>query len=478
MEHVVKKGENAQEVKYNKWAILFCVVTMTFMSCIDGSIVNVALPKISYDLNKPILDTQWIVTTYLMVISTLVLLCGRIGDIKGKCKVFKVGVLIFTIGSFFSGLSKTLPLLIVSRAIQGVGGSCAMAATGMGIITAFFNEKERGKAMGLSASAVAMGVMVGPALGGILVSIRWDLIFWINVPIGIIAFLLSMVYLPKMETNSKEKIDIRGTIVFAIFIVSSMLSITKGEVLGYTDKYIMLGFIVSIVSFTVFIYLQKTVESPVLDLNLFKTKLFSISIVCSALSFLAISSMNIIIPLYLEQALQMSSLHAGLFLMIYPLCLSIVAPLSGSLSDRFNGRLISLIGISLLTVALFFMGRININSTLIYLGTCCAIMGVGNGIFKSTNNALVMEKVPKHRLGIAGSVNSLVSNLAMAYGFTFATTILYGRMSYRLGYKVTNYIPGHEEAFLYGLDCVFFSATIMCLIASVVAFIRYRRKDI
>ena len=89
-----------------------------------------------------------------------------------------------------------------------------------------------------------------------------------------------------------------------------------------------------------------------------------------------------------------------------------------------------------------------------------------------------MEKVPKHRLGIAGSVNSLVSNLAMAYGFTFATTILYGRMSYRLGYKVTNYIPGHEEAFLYGLDCVFFSATIMCLIASVVAFIRYRRKDI
>lgn len=164
--------------------------------------------------------------------------------------------------------------------------------------------------------------------------------------------------------------------------------------------------------------------------------------------------------------------------MIYPLCLSIAAPLSGSLSDRFNGRLISLIGISLLTIALFFMGRININSPLIYLGTCCAVMGVGNGIFKSTNNALVMEKVPKHRLGIAGSVNSLVSNLAMAYGFTFATTILYGRMSYRLGYKVSNYIPGHEEAFLYGLDCVFFSATIMCLIASVVAFIRYRRKDI
>lgn len=477
MKAIVKSSGNSKEGSYNKWAILFCVVIMTFMSCIDGSIVNVALPTISYDLKRPILDTQWIVTTYLMVISALVLLCGRIGDIKGKCKVFKAGVLIFTIGSLFSGLSKDLTLLIVSRAIQGVGGACAMA-TGMGIITAFFDEKERGRAMGLSASAVAMGVMIGPALGGILVSIRWDLIFWINVPIGIVALILSMIYLPKMETNSKEKIDIKGTIVFAIFIVSSMLSITKGESLGYTNKYIILGFIIAIVSLCLFIYLEKTVESPVLDLNLFKNKLFSLSIACSALSFLAISSMNIIIPLYLEQALQMSSLYAGLFLMIYPLCLSLVAPLSGSLADRFNGRLISLIGVSMLTIALFFMGRININSTLIYLGICCAVMGVGNGIFKSTNNALVMEKIPKNRLGIAGSVNSLVSNLAMAYGFTFATTILYGRMSYKLGYRVSNYVQGQESAFLYGLDCVFFSATIMCLIATFVAFIRYKKKDI
>ena len=477
MKAISENSINTKNNNYNKWAILFCVVIMTFMSCIDGSIVNVALPKISYDLNKPILDTQWIATTYLMVISALVLFCGRLGDIKGKCKVFKIGVLIFTLGSLFSGLSKNLPLLIIARAIQGVGGSCAMA-TGMGIITAFFDEKERGRAMGISASAVAMGVMVGPALGGILVSIRWDLIFWINVPIGVIALILSIMHLPKMETNSEEKIDIKGTIIFAIFIVSSMLSITKGESLGYTDKYVILGFIIAIVSLSLFIYLQKTLKYPVLDLKLFKTKLFSMSIICSALSFLAISSMNIIIPLYLEQALGMNSLNAGVFLMIYPLCLSIFAPISGILSDKFNGRLISLIGLFMITVALFFMGRINRESTLLYLGACCAFMGIGNGIFKSTNNALVMEKIPKNRLGIAGSVNSLVSNLAMAYGFTFATTILYGRMSYKLGYRVSNYISGQEEAFLYGLDCVFFSATIMCLIATVVAFIRYKKRDI
>ncbi|MDU1854083.1 MAG: MFS transporter, partial [Clostridium baratii] len=264
------KEENFDESK--KWKILICVVVMTFMSCLDGSIVNVALPKIASDLHESMIGVQWIVTSYLIVISAIVLLCGRIGDIKGKCNVFKMGVLIFTIGSLCSGLSKSLPLLIISRIIQGCGAACTMA-NNMGIITSTFSDKGRGKAMGISASAVALGVMVGPAIGGILVSIRWDLIFWINIPIGIIAFIASSKILPKLKTNRNEKIDIRGTLVVTVFIVASTLSITKGEYIGYTNKLIILGFLISIVALGVFLYLQKTTESPVLDLSLFKNKL-------------------------------------------------------------------------------------------------------------------------------------------------------------------------------------------------------------
>ncbi|MEG1481316.1 MFS transporter [Clostridium sp.] len=466
----ITKEKKTQED--NKWKILICVVTMTFMVCVDGSIVNVALPKIASDLNSSMIGVQWIVTSYLITISSLVLLCGRIGDIRGKCTVFKIGVLIFTIGSLCSGLSKALPLLIISRIIQGCGAACTMA-TSMGIITATFLNEGRGKAMGISASAVALGVMVGPAIGGILVSIRWDLIFWINIPIGIVAFIASNKILSKSKKVTNEKIDIRGTIVFSIFIVSSTIAITKGEFMGYTNKYILLGFLISIISLVLFIYLQKTIESPVLDLKLFKNKLFSLSILCSVLSFLSISCVTIILPFYLEQALNMSSFDAGMFLMIYPLALSISAPFSGSLSDKYNGKLISLIGLVLLTIGLFLMGTVHDGTPLIVVGAFNGIMGLGNGMFKSPNNSLVMSKIDKKSLGIAGSVNSLFRNLAMVYGFTLATTLLYDRMSYKLGYQVSNYVKGKLDVFIYGMDYVFIVAAIISTIGVVVALIRY-----
>lgn len=467
--------ENIKEEKFDeskKWKILLCVVVMTFMSCVDGSIVNVALPKIASDLNESMMGVQWIVTSYLIVISAIVLLCGRIGDIKGKCNVFKVGVLIFTIGSLCSGLSKSLPLLIISRIIQGCGAACTMA-NNMGIITSTFSDKGRGKAMGISASAVALGVMVGPALGGMLVSIRWDLIFWINIPIGVIAFIASCRILPKIKTNRSERIDIRGTLVFTIFIVASTLSITKGEYIGYTNKLIILGFLISIVALGVFLYLQKTIESPVLDLSLFKNKLFSLSIICSALSFLATSCVTIILPFYLEQALNLSAFDAGMFLMIYPLALSVSAPFSGSLSDKVDGKIISLCGSIVLTIGLFLMATVHEGTSLVYLGIFNALMGLGNGIFKSPNNSLVMARVEKKNLGIAGSVNSLFRNLAMVYGFTLATTLLYDRMSYKLGYKVSNYVPGREDVFIYGMDFVFLIAGIISTVGVIFAIIRY-----
>ncbi|WP_278244717.1 MFS transporter [Clostridium sp. Ade.TY] len=215
---------------------------------------------------------EWVVTSYLLVISVLVLLNGRIGDIKGKYKVFKIGIFIFTIGSICSGISKDITLLIISRVIQGIGASCTMAVI-MGIITSIYKEGEgRGK---------ALGTMIGPSIGGILASIRWDLIFWINVPIGIINLIVASKVFNKDNSVINEKIDFRGTIAFGIFIVSLILSVTKGEFIGYTNKYILCGLLISLIGLIIFIYLQKTVKSPVLDLNLFKNRLFATSIICN-----------------------------------------------------------------------------------------------------------------------------------------------------------------------------------------------------
>ena len=458
-----------------KSKILMCVVIMTFMSCIDGSIVNVALPLIARDLNVTMAQVEWVVTSYLLIISVLVLLNGRIGDIKGKNKVFKLGILIFTIGSICSGFSKNLVLLIASRVVQGIGASCTMAVN-MGIITSIYKEGEgRGKALGISASVVALGTMIGPSIGGILASIRWDLIFWINVPIGIINLILANKVLEKDNIKIEDKIDVRGTIAFGFFIVSLILSVTKGEFVGYTNKYILFGFLISIIGLIIFLYLQKTVKSPVLDLKLFKNKLFLTSILCNFLTFIGLSSVTIILPFYLQDVLKMSTLHAGFFLMIYPLVLGIVSPYSGKLSDKLNSKYIATIGCLILSIGLILLGTVKENTSLFQVAIYSGIMGLGNGLFKSPNNGLVMKEIKKSQLGIAGSVNALLRNVGMVFGITLSTTLLYNRMSHIIGYEVSNYVPGRNDVFIYAMDIVFLTTGFICVLATILSIIRSKK---
>lgn len=465
---------NAKEDKYNS-KILACTVVMTFMVCLDSSIVNVALPIISRDLKASMAEVTWIVNSYLLTISVLVLLCGRIGDVKGKFRVFKIGVTIFIIGSICSGLSKELTLLIISRVIQGVGASCTMAVS-MGIITSIYKEgKGRGRALGISGGAVALGTMIGPSIGGILASIRWDLIFWINVPIGIVNLIVVNKIFKEDEKSTGEKIDIRGTIAFGVFIVSLTLAVTKGEFLGYQNKFIIMLFILSITGFIVFIYIQKKVKSPILDLKLFKNGLFKTSIISNFLTFIGLSSVTIILPFYLQDVLKMNSLEAGFFLMIYPLILGITSPISGKLSDKFNPFIITNIGVSFLTLGLFLLGTVKIDTPLYLVGLYSGIIGFGNGLFKSPNNGLVMKDIKPSELGIAGSVNSLLRNAGMVFGITISTTLLYDRMSAMLGYRVSSYVNGRNGIFINAMDIVFLTTGFVCFISVIVSFIRYKK---
>lgn len=459
----------------NRWKILICVVTVTFMNCLDSSIVNVALPIISEDLGVTMASVQWIVTSYLIAISCLILLGGRFGDVKGKCNTFKIGIFLFTLGSLFCGLSHTLPLLVASRVFQGIGSSITMANS-LGIITDAFSKGGRGRAVGISGASVALGIMVGPALGGMIVSFRWEYIFLINVPIGIIAFIAAMKILPKEKGEKNKKIDILGTVLFAIFIISIVLSLTEGQFMGYKSTPILLGFLISIVSFILFIFTELKIESPVLDLSIFKNNLFSISIFCGFISFIAISCFTILLPFYLQDVLNLTPFYAGLFMMIYPITLSVISPLSGSLADKIGSELIALIGLCMLSVSFIFMSTINELTPLWLVGVYSVLMGIGNGMFQSPNNTLVMSTVKRDKLGIAGSVNALVRNLGMISGVTLGTTLLYSKMSSMLGYTVTNYIKGKDQVFISATDFVYVVAAIICFVGVLISATRFRKK--
>ncbi|MEA4827442.1 MAG: MFS transporter [Clostridium sp.] len=466
-----------EKIYKNRWIILFNIVMMTFMSCLDSSIVNVALPVMSSKLNVSMAAIEWVVTSYLIVISSTILIFGRLGDIKGKTRIFKFGIILFTIGSLMCGISTSLFFLVVARVLQAIGAAGTMS-TSQGIITHVFPSNERGRALGISGTSVALGTMVGPPLGGLIVSVlSWKYIFLINVPIGLITFFMGTKILPKSQENIKEKLDIKGAILFITAIVLIFGSLIQGQNVGYNNPSIMLGFVVGILAMVVFIAIEKRVEYPLLQLSIFENKLFSLSIFCGFISFLAISCPNIIQPFYLQKVMKLSPSVTGILMIAFPVVLSIVAPVSGYLSDKIGSELLTFLGLLFTSAGLFLMSTLNQYSNLWVLTFFVVIMSIGNGLFQSPNNSLIMSTVPKNKLGIAGSVNALVRNLGMVFGISLSTTLLYNRMSHKIGYHVVNYVEGRDDVFVYGRRYVYITAAVICASGALLTALRlYKSK--
>lgn len=462
----------------NRWAILFVVVMVTFMATLDSSIVNVALPAMAKALGVTSSGIQLVVTSYLIIISATILVFGRLGDITSKTKIFKFGIALFTLGSLFCGITSSLSVLVFARIVQAVGAAAVMANS-QGIITEVFPANERGRALGITGTFVALGSLVGPPLGGFIVdAASWQYIFLINIPIGIITLFYGFKILPSGHKETKGKLDGLGAILFMFAIVPLFVALGQGQKVGFTQPIILAGFLVAIISFTAFIMVEKKRENPLLQLQIFENKLFSLSIFCGFLSFIAIFCSIIIQPFYLQDVLKFSPATTGVILMTYPLILSVVAPVSGHLSDKIGSEVLTFIGLLLTSIGLFLMATLNEQSSIISMIFFIVTMSIGNGLFQSPNNSLIMSTVPKDKLGIAGSINALVRNLGMVCGIALSTTLLYSRMSYKIGYHVTDFVVGRNDVFIYGMKTVYITAAAICMMGVILTAIRlFRSKD-
>lgn len=466
MSSQAKTYQDDQSIQKRRWSILIILNVFIFMSTLDGSIVNIALPMISKNLNLPIAQIEWAVSSYLIAICTLILFFGKLGDIIGKIKIFKIGTFIFFIGSLLCGFSSTLSMLILFRVIQAVGASMTMANS-QGIVTDIFPPRERGKALGLIGTFVSLGSIAGPSLGGLLVSVLgWQYIFWVNVPIGLVAIVFGWRMLPKDLNTRKVKIDITGSLLFSIFIISLFSGLLLGQQVGYKDTRILAVFASALITFIFFFWVESHKSEPMLHLSLFKNPLFSISIICGFLVFVSNFCFNIISPFYTQNILHLTPISAGFLLMLYPITMAIVAPLSGALSDKIGSELLTFAGLLVMVIAQIGLATLHSGSSFLLVGVLVAMLGLGTGLFQSPNNSLVMSTVPKTQLGIAGSVNSLVRNLGMIVGISLATTTLFSVMSAKAGYRVTGLIPNRPDIFLEGMHVVFICSAAICLISA------------
>lgn len=463
-------------VQKNRWWILVAVSMFTFMSTLDGSIVNIALPTISKDMQVPMNQSEWIVSIYLMMVCACLLLFGKIGDSWGKIKIYRIGTLIFVIGSLLCGFNHSLTFLLFARVIQALGAAMTMA-TNTGIITEVFPMNERGRALGMIGAFVSLGSIAGPGLGGlILAHFSWAYIFWINVPVGIITMLISEKFLPKDITLSAEKIDMGGFAAVAATIMTFFGGVFLGQEHGFLTPIPLALFVLAVISFFIFLYVEKKVKLPLITFSIFENKVFTMSLVTALLIFSSNFFVNVVIPFYLQSARGLSPSYAGLLMMVFPFLMVIGSPLSGYLTDRVGPEILVLIGLVMLSVTQLMYMFMHADSPLWYYVVATAIMGLGNSLFQSPNNTMVMSSVTKENLGVAGSLNSFARNLGMVVGISLATTILYNAMSSKMGERVTTYIAKRPDVFIYGMKITFLGSFLLCLAALLLTLYRVKKQ--
>ncbi|MGR3741814.1 MFS transporter [Companilactobacillus sp. DQM5] len=469
----MEKEEQTQNPK--RWLILIVIGIFAFMSNLDSSIVNVALPVISHKLNVPMNQINWIVSIYLVLLSALLLFFGKLGDIKGKNLVFRIGTVVFVLGSSISGLGLNFSLLLLGRAVQAIGSAMTLSNT-YGMVTSTFPLKERGRAMGLIGTFVSLGAIAGPSLGGFILAVfSWPYIFLINIPIGAFAIILGWFVFSKNIILSKESIDWLGVLLQAISIIGVFGGIFIGQDKGYNNllTIIMLG--VGIITAILFIFFEKKTLNPLLNMKIFTNKVFTYGISTAFLIFIANFFTTIIIPFYLELSRGYSAGYAGMLLIIYPLIMVVFGPIGGALADKWN-----VVGVQIIGTSLIFLGNImyffmtDKSPIWLYI-IITSLLGIGMGLFQSPNGDVVMSAVKKSELGIAGSINALFRNLGFSAGSALATSILFAGMSIKSGKIITNYVPSHPEWFIYGMHIAFIISAVLALGAIVMSVVTAKK---
>jgi EmrB/QacA subfamily drug resistance transporter len=465
--------ESIIEESHHKGMTLFVVVAMTFLATLLASIVNIALPVMAHDLAVPLSSIEWVIASYVMVICSTLLFFGRLGDIIGKSVVFRFGTVIFVIGTLLCGMCDSLLSLIICRFIEGIGAAAYMA-TNQGIIAQMYFNEGKGKAMGILAVAVALGTMTGSPLGGLIVSITsWNYIFYVNVPFGILFFIMGLKYLPKDKRISGQHIDAIGAVLSFAGTTLLFWALIQAQKVGFSNPYIMVTLLLSIIIITIFVKFEKGHIQPLLDINLFKNRLFSISLLCALISFICISAYTLLFPFYFEDTLKLAPSYSGFLMMIPPIIIAALSAFCGNLADKIGAEILTIIGLSIMAVSFFLMSFLNLHSSLLSCAIFLAIMAVGQAFFQPANNSLIMSACPKDKLGIGGSVNSWVRNLGQYAGVVLSTTFLFLFMSNKVGYPVSDYVQGQDAVFVYGMKSDFIILMGLCVLGVLITAYRY-----
>ncbi len=428
------RGSNAKELQY-KWTVLLVTTVGIVMSGIDSRIVIVGLPEVAHALDASAEQAIWFTQAYVFGATIAVLLIGRTADIIGRVRIYNLGFAIFTVGSLLTGLSQTPNEVILFRMIQGIG-SAFLTTVSATLITDATPRDELGFAVGLNQIAFRAGSMAGLTISGIILSfLDWRFLFLINVPIGIFGTLWSHGKLKEIAPLDKAApMDWIGFGLVTVSISGLLLALTYAAYGVSSINLVVLFFLISLVTFGLFVYQEINTQHPLLDLRLLRIPEFTGGSLAVMINAVAWGALLLILSLYFQIGVGMSPLQAGILILPFEFAFLATGPLSGRLSDKYGQTAFMISGLVIQSIALFLFSTLGTGSSYLYAVVYMVIFGAGVGLFASPNMSAVMGAVPPNRRGIASALRTTAWNV----GYTISLNLAIVLMSFTLPYQTVS----------------------------------------
>jgi EmrB/QacA subfamily drug resistance transporter len=417
-------ADNSEQFSFfRRWIVFGTAATGIFMAMLCATSVNVALPILEQEFSASLSGIQWVVTAYLLTISSVLPVFGWLGDMLQRKRVIAAGFFLFGLGGFLCSQSTSLEQLILARIVQGIGASME-SANSYAALTAVFPVNQRGKVFGMQGSIVALGSISGPSIGGFLIEyFDWHSIFYVTLPFALLGVILALAYMPKAPPRKAGGFDIVGALVLICAIAVFILALSQWGRPGWTDAEIAVYGVVSLALFGFLLYWENRVKSPLIDIEMFRNKIFLSGNMAGLCSFLALNANSMLMPFYLHKILGATPKTMGMVMITFPIALIIVAPLSGALSDRYGAPKFAVTGMSLMAAALLLLAFVARYETLWPIICTLALFGMGNGMFQSPNNSTTLAVIPPEKHGMAGSIIALMRNFGAVVGIAVSVRV-------------------------------------------------------
>ncbi len=454
--------------------VLFILALGTLMGALDSTIVILAFPTISEALHSDLVTTLWIILIYLLIVAITTTQLGRLGDLYGRSRMFNSGFAVFTLGSLFCGFSPSITILIASRAVQGFGGALMQANSGA-IIADTFSRETLGTAYGYNSLGWTSGAMLGIVLGGVITTfLGWEYIFFINVPIGIVATALGLLYVRDVK-RVNAGLDLSGMFILGIALVCVSYGAVEFASLGITGVDLAL-FGVGSLSLALFAVYELRSPSPMIDASVFRERVLRYTILASFFLSLGYISVVFLIIMYLQGIRGLSPLDASLLLTPGYIVGSLFNPIMGSMSDRYGARIIATGGTVVIMVATFVYLTLQLGTAYWVVLLASGISGFGTAMFFPANNSAVMANAPHGSYGSVSGVLRTVQNIGILMSFVVAISVAAAAIPREVAFKVfigtTNLVGGVSDAFLSGIHAALTVSLGILFIAAIMSWVR------